>query len=126
MHHSETTISRFHLRNDGILDVRAINPEVHRSPELIRTDLRVMADITGGLPRPTLWQPIATREPIPPAAFQVFVSGMVNVVSALAALVDDSTETILGGFPNAVGSLMLPVRTFRSEADALEWLARYL
>ena len=126
MNDAETTISRFQLRDDGILDVRAINPEVRRSAELIRSDLQVMAEVTGGVPRPTLWQPVATREPIPPAAFQVFVSRMGDVGAALAVLVDDSTDTVLGGFPDAVGSLMLPVRTFRNEADATEWLTRYL
>lgn len=126
MQNVETPISRFRLRDDGLLDVRAINPDVRRTAELIRDDVDTMVELVRGVPVPTLWQPIETAEKIPPEAFQTFIANMSRVVSALAIVVDRSTGRVLGGFPDAVGSLMLPVRTFSDESEALEWLESFL
>ena len=45
---------------------------------------------------------------------------------ALAILVDDRVAGALGAFPHAIDSLMMPVKLFRDEAEAMTRLREFL
>ena len=62
----------------------------------------------------------------PLTVWQVFVDRVDKVIGALAILGDDRVEKALGAFPAVMDSMLIPVRLFHNEAEAIEWLRQFL
>ncbi|MDJ0923864.1 MAG: hypothetical protein QNJ77_04810 [Acidimicrobiia bacterium] len=117
--------TEFTLRDDGIVLGRAINPDVPRTRENVAQALDELDQLTGGEPRPGLWDPRAVTR-FPPHAWSVLVSRLSETFVALAILVNDETEKAMGAFPDAIDAFLIPVRLFRSEAPAISWLQQFI
>ncbi|MDH3249747.1 MAG: hypothetical protein OEQ47_12330 [Acidimicrobiia bacterium] len=85
----------------------------------------ILATLTGGEPRPVLWDPRDVL-PLPPVAWAEIINRSAELITAAAILVDDGTETKLIGFPSAINSLLFPTQVFKDEDVALEWLRSFV
>jgi len=81
----------------------------------------VYRDLTKGSPRPLLLD--ARNWPGADAAsWETAIRNIQSTLSAIAMLVTPETLLKTGPFPSAINQLMIPVRVFTDEAEALEFL----
>lgn len=125
IHTVETEITRWILRDDGIIKAVAINPDVPRDRQNMQRNLDSLATLTGGKPRPALWEPRDVL-PLSPSAWAEIINRTVELVTAVAILVDDSDEEKLFGFPAAMHGLLLPTQVFKDEDVAIAWLRTFV
>lgn len=114
----------FTLREDGIVVGRAVNPDRIRTAEDVATSFDQLDEMTGGVRMTGLWDPRALRH-FPAPAWRMLVSRLEQSLLALAIMTDEHMESALGGFPRAIDSFLIPVRLFRDEAAAIEWLSQF-
>ncbi|MDJ0954509.1 MAG: hypothetical protein QNJ81_12600 [Acidimicrobiia bacterium] len=122
---AETATARYVLRDDGIVTAVELNPELERTEELVAEALDTLEAIVDGVPRPGLWDPRPLVTAFP-AGWSQLLDRLEDLVSALAILVDDETPGARGLFPALLDSPYVPVRIFREEQRALDWLAGYV
>ena len=120
----ETPTTLFILTDDGILIGRAINPETPRSAETTAAALGQLEVLLEGDRCPGLWDP-RTIDRFPAEAWSMMISRLEKSLVALAILIDDTMAGSLGAFPDAIGSILMPVRTFQDEAEAMNWLRQF-
>ena len=125
IHTVETEITRWILRDDGIIEAVAINPDVPRDRQNMQHNLDSLATLTGGERRPVLWQPRDVL-PLHPSAWAEIINRSAELVTAVAILVDDSDEKKLFGFPAAMHGLLFPTRVFKDEDVAIAWLRTFV
>ncbi len=113
------------LRDDGIVVGRAVNPDRVRTPQDVASSLDRLDEATGGVRMPGLWDPRSLHH-FPAPAWRTLISRLELSLLALAIMTDEQMESALGGFPQAIDSLLIPVRLFRSESEAIEWLAQFV
>ena len=125
MRTAATPITEYTLRDDGIVVGRDVNPSIHRDTAIVTESMDTLAGLLGGEPRPALWDPrVLTR--VYPEGWVVLIHRLPDLVTALAILVDDELEALLGAFPGLMGSMLFPVRMFREESAAFGWLAQFV
>jgi hypothetical protein len=125
MKQAESAITRYWLRDDGIVIARSINTDVERTAKATRETLVVLGQLVGTKPRPGLWDARGLSK-TSPKGWVVLVQMLANFAIALAILVDDDLEAALGTFPERMDSFLFPVRLFRDEDEAIEWLQGFL
>jgi hypothetical protein len=121
----ESEITQWTLRDDGVIVGVGIKPDLPRDRAIMARNLDTLAVVTAGTPRPVLWDPRAVPH-IQPGAWAEIIDRVTDLVVAVAILVDDETEQMLGAYPRAMNSLLFPIRTFRSEEPALTWLETFV
>ena len=122
---AESAVTRYWLREDGIVIGRDINTDIYRTAAVTNATLDVLAELSGPEKRPALWDPRAFDR-IHAEGWLVLVERLPAMVTALAILVDDDVEPLLGTFPQHIDALFFPVRLFREEEQAIEWLRGFL
>lgn len=122
---AESAVTRYALRRDGIVIGRDINPEIERTAAVTHDNMDVLADLIGPGLRPGLWDPRAFDR-IHPQGWVVLIERLPEMISALAIVVDDQLEDLLGAFPQYMDALLFPVRKFRDEEEAIIWLTGFL
>ncbi len=118
---AETATTRYKLRDDGILTALEINPELQRTEEMVTEALDAAEILTGGEPCPSLWDPRPLIKAYPPGWIQL-VNRLEKLVTSLAIVVDGATPGVQGLLPSLTQALLVPVRVFEDEAEALQWL----
>ena len=118
-------ITEYTVRDDGIVIGREINLDVPRTAESIAQSFDRLAEFLQGKRPPGIWDARSVPN-FPLNVWQVFVSRVDSVVVALAILVDEAGEKTMGGFPDAISSMLIPVRLFRDEEGAIEWLRQFI
>ena len=116
-----TQLNELTLRDDGILIVRSINPTVSRTAEPVDEMYAALERLLDGKRLRMLWDPRAIRS-IRPDGWVAIIDRLDRLFAAIAVVVDDQTAELLGGYPGSWNSLLMPVRQFGNEADALAWL----
>ena len=122
---AESAVTRYWLRDDGIVIGRDINTDVYRTEAVTKATLDVLAELSGPEKRPALWDPRAFDR-MHPEGWLVLIERLPDLINALAILVDDAVLPFLGTFPEHMDSLLFPVRLFRDEEEAIEWLRGFL
>ncbi len=122
---AESAVTRYWLRDDGIVIGRDVNTDVQRTAAVTNATLDVLAELSGPEKRPALWDPRAFDR-MYPEGWLVLIERLPEMITALAILVDDDVEPFLGTFPQHMDSLLFPVRLFRDEDKAIEWLQGFL
>ena len=120
----ETETTRFILTDDGIVVGRAVNPHVPRTAQNVSDALDQLEHLIGGEPRPGLWDPRAVDR-FPPEAWRAMITRLDGSLVALAILIDERGADAFGAFPDAIDALMMPVRVFRDETEAMTWLRQF-
>lgn len=121
----ETATTHFTLTDDGIVVGRAINPDTPRTSQNTLEALTELERFIGGKPLPGLWDPRVVDR-FPAEAWRTMISRLDRSVVALAILVDDRTAAAVGAFSAAMDSLLLPVKLFTDEGEALRWLGQFI
>jgi hypothetical protein len=121
----ESGITRYSLRDDGIVAAVGISPETVRDGTNMAESLDALQRLVGDTPRPVLWDPRAVQR-FQPEAWMELISRTPSLIVAVAILTDDATDERLGGYPETIDSRLFPMRRFRSEEAALTWLSQYL
>ena len=121
----ECSITRYTLRDDGIVAAIGTHPEIPRDLTTMTASLDCLAGLIDGTPRPILWDPRAVLR-LFPEAWKAIIERIESLAVAVAILADDGTEEMLGPYPGAMNSLLLPVRTFTDEEQAIEWLRKFV
>jgi hypothetical protein len=120
----ETTIARYTLRDDGIVVACAINPEAPRTYKTAAATLDALAELIGEAPRPALWDQRETPRLAPEVWIQV-IARIEKLAVALAILTNEGGSRQLGGYPDAIGALLIPAREFHQEEPAIAWLRQF-
>lgn len=120
-----TELNELTLRDDGILLVRSINGETHRTADAVERMYDELADLIDNQPCPILWDPRAIRT-IRPGGWVAITDRLERLFTALAIVVDDQTVDLLSGYPASWNSLLMPVRQFEDEDEAMRWLAQFV
>ena len=118
-------ITEYTIRDDGIVVGREINLDTPRTAQSNAESFDRLAEVLQGRQPPGLWDARSVPE-FPLSVWQVFVNRIDKVVAALAILVDESGERAMGGFPDVMNSMLIPVRLFRDQNAAIEWLRRFV
>lgn len=111
-------------RDNGIVVGRDINPETPRTAQNIADSFDRLAALTQGKRLPGLWDARAVPE-FSLNLWLVFVTRIEEVAAALAILVNTEAESAFGAFPAAMDSMLIPVRLFREEDKAIDWLGQF-
>ena len=119
----ETTAVRLVLGDDGIIETTPLDPQ--RTPRILSEIALAIADIGRGGPRPMIWDPTGTL-PLPPQGWHVIVNNIEAVVNALAIIVAEEDVHLLGSFPEAMDTFLVPVRVFNTKEEAREWLHQHV
>lgn len=122
---AECSITRYTLREDGIVEALGINGEIPRTKATSIESLDTLERLLDGTRRPVLWDPRAVPR-MHPEAWRTVVTRAAGVALAIAILTDTDTDRMLGAYPDAMGALLVPVRTFTDEQSALEWLRLFV
>ncbi|MDJ0498115.1 MAG: hypothetical protein QNJ89_09810 [Acidimicrobiia bacterium] len=125
MRTAATPITEYTLRDDGIVVGRDVDTPIHRDTAMVTESMDALAELTGGKLSPGLWDPRALTR-VYPEGWVVLIQRLPDLLSALAILVNDELESLLGAFPGLMDSMLFPVRMFRDETEALDWLAQFL
>ncbi len=120
-----TEITEYTIRADGIIVGRDINPDTPRTAKSVAESFNRLAEVLQGQRLPGLWDARSVPD-FPLTVWQVFVNRVDKVVTALAILVDESGERRMGGFPEVMNSMLIPVRLFRDQDAAIEWLRQFV
>ncbi len=120
----ESEITRYTLRDDGIVVAVGLHPEIPRTLEKMTESLDAFAALIDGKPRPFLWDPRAVPRLLT-EAWKEAIERINRLAVAVAIMTDENTDEMLGGYPDAV-DFLLPVRTFTDEDDALAWLRGFV
>ena len=120
----ETETTRFILTDDGIVVGRAVNQHVPRTAQNVSDALDQLEHLIGSEPRPGLWDPRAVDR-FPPEAWRAMITRLDGSLVALAILIDERGADAFGAFPDAIDALMMPVRVFRDETEAMTWLRQF-
>jgi hypothetical protein len=120
-----SAITEYTVRDDGIWVGREINLDVPRTPEIVGASLDRLREETGGQRVPGMWDARHVPE-FSPAVWTAFLARIEDVVVALAILTAPGVVESLGAFPAAIDSLILPVRLFESEDEAVAWLQAFV
>jgi hypothetical protein len=121
----ETATTHFTVTDGGILVGRAINLETPRTAQNTVDAFDRLDNLLGGRRLPGLWDP-RTVDRFPPQAWRAMISRLEGSLLALAILADDETERAMGSFPATIDALMVPVRVFRDESEAMKWLQQFV
>ena len=121
----ESSITRYTLREDGIVVALGIKPDVERTRETSIESLDALECLVDGTPRPVLWDPREVPR-LQPEAWRTVVERAERVAVAIAILTDPATDRMLGVFPDTMDALLVPVRTFTDETAAVEWLREFI
>ena len=116
-----STVAEYTLYDDGVVVARAIHPEIPRTVDTASKSLDVLEELIEGRPRPILWD-IRGAARLQPEAWQALIGRLETVATALAVMADEETPPLLGAFPEAIDSLLMPVGRFDDEEAALVWL----
>jgi len=108
---------------DGILIERT--KDVHSTIEMVAETFDVFRDLGGGSRRPFLfdvrnWQGGELK------AWNLAIEQTLSTLSAVAVLVDPDSASVAGPFPEAVNRMLIPVRFFTNEEEALAFLRGFL
>lgn len=120
----DTRFARYTLGDDGVATATPRRPELPRTMDLMTQALDDLEDFLEEQPRPILWDP-RTVLPMRPGAWQAIIERLEKIVVSIAILVDDVKDHRLGSFPEAIDSLLLPVRLFTDEDEARSWLLQF-
>ena len=120
----ETEINQLTLRDDGILVVRSINADLPRTAQHVEEMYVALGRLIEGKRCPVLWDPRPTRS-IRPDGWVAIIEGLEGLFTAIAIVIDEQAADLLGGYPEAWNSLLMPVRRFRDEDEALSWLQQF-
>jgi hypothetical protein len=120
----ETPFSRLTLCDDGIIEAQPLRTEEPRTAELLTQALDAIERVAGGIRRPLLWDATGTL-PLAPRGWQAIVDRIERLFTAMAIIVEDVEEPLLGAFPVAIDSLLIPVRVFPTKASGRDWLSQF-
>ena len=120
-----SAIHEFTVRDDGLLVANEINLDTPRTSQNVSETLDVLQQALGGSLIPGIWCAISMPE-FPPTVWPVFVNRIGEALIALAILADEQVEKTLGAFPDVINSLLIPVRLFHTEDEAVEWLLQFV
>ncbi|MFW2338882.1 MAG: STAS/SEC14 domain-containing protein [Acidimicrobiia bacterium] len=120
----ETGINQLTLRDDGVLVVRSINSDIPRTAEHVEEMYGALERLIDGRRCPVLWDPRPTRS-IRPDGWVAIIERLEALFTAIAVVTDEQAADLLGGYPEAWNALLMPVRRFSDEDEALEWLQRF-
>lgn len=113
------------LFGDGIVEAQPLATDEPRTARVLSEALDALATVAGGRSRPVLWNPTGTW-PLRPDGWQTIVNRAEQTISALAIVISPEDESLLGAFPQAMDSLLIPVRVFHIEAEARAWLIPFV
>ena len=119
-----TQLNELTLRDDEILVVRSLNPDLSRTAEPVEEMYTALEQLLNGKRLPMLWDPRAIRS-IRPDGWVAIIDRLDQFFSAMAIVIDDQTAELFGGYPGSWNSLLMPVRQFENETDALAWLQHF-
>lgn len=120
-----TATTQFTLRDDGIVFGIDINPDIPRTSPNVGAAFDALERLVDGKPRPGLWDPRPAKS-FPPGAWKTLIRRLADSITAFAIVADERVQQSLGAFPSAMDSLLIPVRVFRDEAAAIEWLQQFV
>ena len=120
-----TAITKYTIRDDGIVVGRDINPETPRTAVNIAESFDRLSVVAQGRRFPGLWDARLAPE-FPFSVWQVFVDRISEAVGALAILVDNEADPAFGAFPKVIDSMLIPVRLFQDEDEAIAWLGQFV
>ena len=121
-----TELNQLTLRDDGILVVRSINADTPRTTDPVRRMYGELAELIESQPCPILWDPRAIRT-IRPDGWLAIIDRLQDLFVAIAILVDnDATRAVMGSYPHAFATLLIPARVFEDEDEAMEWLGQFV
>jgi hypothetical protein len=122
--HTETC--RLWLDDDGVLRVVVINP-ISQTTEHARDNMRVLGEIGGGLPRPTIIDN-SQMKGLSREARAIYSGHEAAAVMEVCALVVTTSliARALGNFVITVSRPAFPTRLFESTDDALVWARSFL
>lgn len=120
---AESAIAHYTLRDDGIVVARDLNAEVRRTTAAVDQTMNVLMRLIDGKPRPVLW--LLGLEKSSAEGWMALIRRAPEVTKALAIVVNERTQPVLGAFPESMDALLFPVQVFEAESAALEWLGTF-
>jgi hypothetical protein len=120
----EIPFSRIALCDDGVIEAQPLRTEQPRTAEVLTDALDAIERVAGGKRRPLLWNATGTL-PLAPRGWQAIVDRIERLFVAMAIVVEDEEESMLGAFPVAIDSLLIPVRVFPTRAAGRDWVAQF-
>ncbi len=118
---ADSTLMHFVMGDDGV--VRATSkPGVEPTIDLLREAEAACRLVRGEKRRPAVWDVRQMVKPNP-TAWISFMETAPNNLLAIAIVGDPLHIELLGSIPEIMGRLLLPVRLFTNDAEALEWAA---
>ena len=112
--------AEFFMRPDGILVAREVETTEAHSAETAQSDFDAISASVGSARPPAMWDVRGMARPSP-TAWSVLIERVADLVSAVAVLIDPSDDNV-GHYPATIDSLLLPMRTFTDEDEAIDWL----
>jgi hypothetical protein len=109
--------------HEGILMERT--KAVRSTIESVEELFDVIDDLSGDTPRPFLFD-IRVWKGGSSEAWKLAVEKTLRHFSAVAVLIDPDSPSVTSLMPKAIGKLLIPVRFFVDENEALEFLRRYV
>ena len=103
----------------GIVTHRANNER--RTRETVSELFGVMRELLGGVPGPVLFD--ARESPgTDPEGWQAAITNLESTASKVAMLIDPESSVEVGPYPGVVDRLLIPLKVFVDEAEALAFL----
>ncbi len=119
-----STVLHFTLRSDGIIFADS-QAGVEPTSALLQEAEEACHQVRGDVRRPALWNIQQLTRP-KPEAWLGFIQNAPKNLTAVAVVGDTEQVRLLGAFPSLINDLLLPLRMFDDEAEAVEWLRRYV
>jgi hypothetical protein len=119
MEERTTKAARIWVDAEGIIHFEAIG--VASTAESVTESMAVLGELTGGNPRPILFDSRGWPSG-DPASWVRFINSIESVCSAAAVIFDEESKPRMGAFPALLDSLMIPFRLFSDEDEAREFL----
>lgn len=111
-------------RDDGIIVSRERNFHLPRNVEHVSAAVAATAELAGREPCAALWDTRGFPRP-EPQSWRFFIDRSFELFKALAIVTDPESIALLGAFPMAMDALLVPVRVFTDEAEALDWIGTF-
>ena len=122
----ETAIARFWRDERGMLRGE-VKPGVTITEQGARENIKVLQQLSTGIPRPLLVDIRFVRVLPHREARLLFASDdLKDTLSAVAFLIDSAVGIMMVKFFIRISKPPFPVQAFKTEAEALEWIEAYV
>jgi hypothetical protein len=113
------------LDDSGVVLIVERNSDKRHTAQSTEADVAAFRSLTNGQVLPVIWDVREMKRPLP-GAWDPLIHELPDLVAALAMLVDDRSRLIVGAYPAAMNSLLVPARQFEDLKKARDWLGQFV